>query len=174
MGLVIEVKAPNQLSEEEEIEIDELARLAYAEEPDNHDLEWSWGYWKVLGRVDGKLVCLVEIIDRTCRVAGQPVRVGGVGGVATHPDHRRKGYASAAMQIAKDFMRDNLGMDYAMLYCSDHRVALYNRLGYEVIHDPVYFDQPGGKMRNLENTMALSITGKPWPQGEVDMGGLPW
>jgi hypothetical protein len=43
-----------------------------------------------------------------------------------------------------------------------------------VISDPVYFDQPSGKMKNDGVAMSLALTGKPWPPGVVDFCGLPW
>ena len=54
--------------------------------------------------VDGEIVATLRIWDRTIRVGATAVKMGGIGGVGTHPDHRRRGYASAMLRDAGDWM----------------------------------------------------------------------
>ena len=55
--------------------------------------------------VDGEIVATLRIWDRTIRVGATAVKMGGIGGVGTHPAHRRRGYASAMLRDASDWMR---------------------------------------------------------------------
>lgn len=64
---------------------------------------------------DSGLVCHAGIFFRTVTWNGQKVHVGGVGQVATHPDHRRRGYASIALEAAVQTMRHHDAAQFAVL-----------------------------------------------------------
>src|SRR5690348_14816999 len=49
---------------------------------------------------DGTLACHVGIFFRTVTWNGQKVHIGGIGGVATDAQHRRRGYAGIALGAA--------------------------------------------------------------------------
>src|SRR5215207_10039159 len=69
----------------------------------NH-LDWSNVEWCV--RVfdeAGAQVSYAGVLVRDATLDGGPVRVGGIGGVRTHPDARRRGYAALAMRRAVEF-----------------------------------------------------------------------
>src|SRR6187551_2506204 len=53
----------------------------------------------------GGLACHVGIYFRDAIWDGRKVQIGGIGGVATHPDSRRQGYASMALDAAVQTMR---------------------------------------------------------------------
>ncbi|MHA1769530.1 MAG: GNAT family N-acetyltransferase [Candidatus Thorarchaeota archaeon] len=64
-----------------------------------------------------------------------------IGNVATHPEHRRKGYAEACIKaVVQDVLTDS---DCAILhYFADNKAAqkLYERMGFEYSHvNPLYF-----------------------------------
>lgn len=140
----------------------------------DHGLHWASGDWNVLLYVNDVLVSNVEVLTRVVTVNQEPLRIGGVGGVATWPEYRGRGYASQAMQRAAAFMRDDLALDFALLVCAHERVSLYESLGWQVVAGPMFFDQPGGKQQFDEVVMILSLNGKPWPPGKIDLMGLPW
>jgi GNAT superfamily N-acetyltransferase len=131
--------------------------------------------WRFLVWDDDRLVAHVGVMDRTIRVGGEPLEVAGVYSVMTRPADRGKGYASAALRRAAEFMRDELPRaQHGLLVCIDERVPFYGRLGWQRIDAPVEFDQPGGRQVNEINTMVLPLRGRPWPAGDVDLCGLPW
>src|SRR5437764_780220 len=77
--------------------------------PGDYDIRvWEGDQW----------VSLVEVVQRTIRVGGQPVRIGGVGGVSTFTDHRGKGYSSMALRAAANLMFDDLKVDFGVLFCA--------------------------------------------------------
>ena len=67
--------------------------------------------------VDGKIVSHVRVSERAMRIGSKVVKLGGIGMVATLEEHRHRGYASALMQDAVDYMRDR-GYDLGMLLTS--------------------------------------------------------
>jgi GNAT superfamily N-acetyltransferase len=54
----------------------------------------------------GALVAHAGVLELELLVAGRPVRVAGVHAVCTHPEHRRRGYARAAMAQALAWIDD--------------------------------------------------------------------
>ncbi|HUV05926.1 MAG TPA: GNAT family N-acetyltransferase [Armatimonadota bacterium] len=65
--------------------------------------------------LDGKLVSALQICEREVRVGSARIRMGGIGNVATHPDHRKKGYSSRLLRDAIAVMREH-GMDFSVLF----------------------------------------------------------
>ena len=66
----------------------------------------------------GLLVSCLWITERTITIAGHPVRAAGIRGVRTDPSKRRRGYASAAMRHAAEFIWKAMRPDLAMLHSS--------------------------------------------------------
>jgi GNAT superfamily N-acetyltransferase len=172
MSIEIQIVRNGGLSPERQDELHHMLDDVFAGQ--DGGLQWSITDWNVVGYVEGILVTNVEILTRIITVAGEALRIGGIGGVATPPEHRGRGYASQAMRRAADFMRDELGLEFALLVCGPHRVSLYESLGWQLVTGPMLFDQPDGKQKFNDPVMILSLTGKPWPAGEIDLMGLPW
>ena len=157
--------------------------------PDEREAIWSWLLtffpgdddelmpvedWYVRVWQDDQWVSMVEIYDHEITVGGMPMRVGGIGGLATDPAYRNRGYASAAMRRAAQFMFDSLQMDSALLVCDDHRIPFYQRLGWQPISAPVYSETNAGRTLFSGNTLVLLREGIEWPEGEVDLQGAMW
>src|SRR4051812_2221026 len=76
--------------------------------------------WRFLVWEGERLVTHVGVMERTIRVGGQPLHVGGIYAVMTRPADRGKGHASAALQRAAAFMRDELASaEHGLLVCID-------------------------------------------------------
>ena len=87
-------------------ETDELTAMKEAVYPNLSPAarEWAPREWGVFVRIESQLVSYTGIVIRDGSVDGTPATIGGIGGVATHPAHRGKGYASLGMARALDFM----------------------------------------------------------------------
>lgn len=121
-----------------ESELDELVDLLYLvhQHPQGHeryrsyidgDPTWCAQQTPVIV-VDGRLVSTLRIWDRHVHLGATPVRMGGIGGVTTHPDFRGRGLASQLMKHAGDFMRSDgyeLGVLFTMI-----PARFYRRLGW--------------------------------------------
>ena len=65
--------------------------------------------------VDGKVVSHVRVSDRAIHIGRSVVRLGGIGMVATLPEYRRQGYASALMQDSIAYM-EAIGYELSLLF----------------------------------------------------------
>jgi len=168
----IEVKRTGELTEAVRAHINAWLIQQFGEE--SGDYAWSDAEWHVLLRVDGQLVSHVEIVERTGTVAGRPVKLGGIGGVVTLPEWRGQGLATATLERAAAFMRDELQVAFGLLICGQNMIPFYSRLGWQVVEGPLTFDQSGGKVVFDDMTMVLPCAGENWPEGTIDLCGLPW
>ena len=143
----------------------------------------SWGHVKwanadlrvLIETDDGGTVCHVGIYFRTATWNGQKVHIGGIGGVATHPDHRRRGHASIALDAAAQTMRDHDAAQFALLVCEPHNFEFYQARGWQPFTGAVYAKQPEGRIRfDVMAPFVLDLK-RPAPTlGTLDLCGLPW
>src|SRR5947209_9162695 len=73
-------------------------------------------------RLDSLLVSCLFVAERRTLVDGRPTPVGGIRGVVTHPDCRRRGFAHAAMQRGQRAIWQDLRPDLALLLSSEMAV----------------------------------------------------
>jgi len=135
---------------------------------------WSDVDWHVLVWDDGEIASHVEIVDRMGTVDGRPVRLGGIGGVATATAWQGRGLASAAVARAGAFMRGEMRVEFGLLVCAPEMVEFYGRLGWQEVSGPLLVDQPGGKVELEGPVMVLTCQGEAWPGGVIDLCGPPW
>lgn len=135
---------------------------------------WRPKDWHVLLDVDSHAVSHVGVLEQVVKVAGQPVKVGGIGGVVTAGDLHGRGYAQKAMQHAEKFMCEELKVEFGLLFCLDRLKSFYERRGWQLLNDPVEFEQPSGKMVSPLNVMVLPCGKRVWPAGATDLCSLPW
>ena len=172
LQLHITIKPGKSLSAEEWREVDRVSEAAYADE--TGDYTWSDEHdWVVMGSLNGQIVSCLIIIERTGRVGEAPVRLGGVGGVATHPDAQRKGYAAQVMLATGDFLRDRLGVEFGLLVCSRSVADYYARLGWQTVKGPLLADQPDGKTQLDLIDMMLPCASSVWPAATWTCAGCP-
>jgi len=101
------------------------------------------------------------------------MRVGGIGGVITKPEWRFRGIAHNLLTYAAAFMRDELGVEFALLLCRREVAPVYANLRWFRVDGPTLFMQPSGITTYPRETMILSFTEQGWPTGTIDMRGLP-
>ena len=143
----------------------------------------SWGHVKwahadlrvLIENDDSGLVCHIGIYFRTVTWNGQKVHIGGIGGVATHPDHRRRGYASIALDAAVQTMRDHDAAQFALLVCEPHNFEFYSARGWQPFNGTVYAEQPEGRIRFEAMAPFVTNLKRAAPTlGTLDLCGLPW
>lgn len=129
---------------------------------------------RVLVESDEQLVCHIGIYRREATWNGRKLRVGGIGGVVTHPDFRRRGLASVALNAAIQTLKDERATDFALLFCEPHNVGFYAGRGWKPFAGEVWAEQPGGRVRfDVMLPMVFYLKRAPH-EGEVDLCGLPW
>src|SRR3569832_946230 len=112
------------------------------------DVKWANPDLRVLIETDdGTLACHAGIFFRTVTWNGQKVHVGGIGGVATRAEHRRRGYASIALEAAVQTMRHHDAAQFAVLFCEPHNFEFYQSRGWHPFTGTIYAEQPDGQIR---------------------------
>jgi predicted acetyltransferase len=135
---------------------------------------WSPPDWAVMVWEDDEMVSNVHIIERTVKVGDRQVHLGGIGNVATKVEWRKRGYASEALKIATDFLRDPLKVDFGLMIATDQMVPKYQKKGWRVVASSMLMEQPDGKMALSYPVMILPVEKQDWPEGVIDLCGLPW
>lgn len=174
-SLQMEFVRASQVPQDDQKIIDRLDRLAFAGKDTEEDSnEWAESDWMVLGRVDGEIVTQLGLLKREIRVGAVRMSVGGVGGVASHPAWQRRGLSSALMRAAAQFMQTELNVPFGLLVCENESQPFYVRLGWKTVAAELWFTE-NIKRRLLQTAvMGLPLSNYEWPEGEIDLCGLPW
>jgi predicted acetyltransferase len=121
----------------------------------------------------GELIAHVGIQTRAGLWDRRPVRIGGIGGVATRADERRKGLASRALDIALKEL-DAAAIHFALLFAEPHNFAFYERRDWRRFNGDVFIEQPRGRIKH-DVVTAFVRDGLLAPRGGViDLLGRPW
>jgi aminoglycoside 2'-N-acetyltransferase I len=120
------------------------------------------------------VVCHVGLYRREITWNGRKVRAGGIGGVLTAAEFRRRGYATLALDAAVQTLRDEGSIDFALLFCEPHNAPFYAGRGWKSFEGDVYVEQPQGRVRF--QAMAPYVYGlkRALLKGTLDLCGLPW
>jgi GNAT superfamily N-acetyltransferase len=163
------------LQPDESAQIDLVSNLAYASyTPEMDGLDWAPPEIAIWAQVDSTIVSLLFLVQREITVGEQPVGIGGLGGVATHPDYQRRGYAAQVMRYSETYMRETMQVPFGLLVCHTMRRPYYEGLGWVAISEPMVFDFRGQTIQWVAETMYLPLTGQAWPAGIVNLLGNPW
>jgi aminoglycoside 2'-N-acetyltransferase I len=124
---------------------------------------------------DGDLACHVGIFFRTVTWNGRKVHIGGIGGVSTRSDCRRRGYASIALNAAVRTMRDHDAVQFALLFCEPHNFEFYQSRDWHPFTGEIYAEQPEGRIRfEVMAPFVFDLKRRAPRQGTIDLCGLPW
>jgi GNAT superfamily N-acetyltransferase len=172
ISLRVEIRSNCELTPSEQETLDRWTHQVFGLEAAGYT--WAEVDWHVLVWMEGELASHVEIIERTGMVGGRPVRLVGIGGVASAPEWRGRGLATVAMGEAAEFSCGDLDAEFGLLICGQEKIPFYRKLGWEVVDGPLVFDQPEGKVTFEDVVMVLPCKGQEWPTGTIDLCGLPW
>lgn len=123
--------------------------------------------------VDGQAVSHVGVLKHVVSVGGEPLTVGGIGGVVTVPAEQKRGHARELMQCATR-MFEEWRVDAGLLFCFKRMVAYYESQGWRTVERQVLIEQPAGERTSPLEVMALTFGERSWPNGEVKLNSLPW
>jgi predicted acetyltransferase len=129
--------------------------------------------WYVFGLRDEQWVSMLEISKRHATVGPQPIVFALIGSVVTVPQWRCHGYASAVLLHATDFLCQQPDVAFGLLLCLEGVVRFYEQRGWQQVAEPLFYDQPSGKVQSDQNTMVYICQDQKWPQGIIDLCGLP-
>lgn len=173
-----EIIASELITPENKKLFDQICALAFKddkEDPELRDIEWtSQQEWMGLGRLDGELVTILGILKREILVGKKSIWVYGIGGVATHPNWQKHGFSSALLNKAAHFMLEYKEASFGLLVCAEEKRPFYGRAGWKYAADECFYTQAGNKRKLKSVVMVFPILDEDWPQGEIDLCGLPW
>ncbi|MDB5624417.1 MAG: acetyltransferase [Tardiphaga sp.] len=137
-------------------------------------IEWAKADLRVLVETPDDVVCHVGLFFRTVLWKGRKHAIAGIGGVATHPDHRRSGYASIGLDAAVRTIRDREAIDFALLFCEPHNFAFYEARGWHRFDGVIMAEQAGARIRfEVMTPYVFDVKNAP-REGAIDLCGLPW
>ena len=179
MKTKIEFVATEDFSDRQQKGLDTLRAAVYPPEVletlSSRFFTWATPQWSVLLWDDDELVSRVGLLVRDVFHDSNPKRIGGIGGVATHPSMQGKGLASQAMREVEQHFHKELSVDYALLFCRDHLIPFYGKLGWQPFHGKVFVEQPDGKIEfSVNGAMVLDVKELAPLDGTLDLNGLPW
>ena len=121
------------------------------------------------------VVCHVGIYRREVTWNGRKLRAGGIGGVMTREDQRRRGYASVALNAAVQTLKDEGATDFALLFCEPHNAPFYVGRGWKPFDGEIFCQQPHqGRVRFEAIAPYVYHLKRAPPTGIIDLCGLPW
>ncbi|MEP6706974.1 MAG: GNAT family N-acetyltransferase [Pyrinomonadaceae bacterium] len=135
---------------------------------------WRPKDWHFIVEAKGRVVSHVGVLQTTVRAGEHAVLVAGIGGVVSVPEAQGRGHAQSAMRRAVEFMRDELQVEFGMLFCLPRLAPFYARQGWQLLEETVEFEQPSGPIPSPFCVMVLPFGGREWPAGKTLLGGLPW
>ena len=136
---------------------------------------WASPQWSVLLWEGEELLSRVGLLVRDVLHDGSPERIGGIGGVVTHPAKQGQGLASQALREASRLFDAEFNVSYALLFCRPHLVQFYKRLTWKPFEGKVFVEQPEGKVEFSANgAMVLDVKEQAPLDGVMDLNGLPW
>ncbi|MDG0876349.1 GNAT family N-acetyltransferase [Paenibacillus thiaminolyticus] len=81
---------------------------------------------------DGEVAAKAHLIPFEIYLEGEPLRMGGIGSVATYPEYRRQGYVKGLLTHLLAVMKEE-GQTVSMLH--PFSVSFYRKYGWELITD---------------------------------------
>jgi nodulation protein A len=167
------------LTPELQQEFDTLDRLAFGEitfeeDPDFPPIQWATPDWMGLGFLQGRLVTQLCIPKREIMVGSEKVWVAGLGGMATHPKYQHQGLGSALLAATETFMQETVKVPFGLLICADKVRPFYELSRWQFAADHLFFTQDQQRRLMNPSVMVLPLTDRSWPEGDIDLCGLPW
>jgi predicted acetyltransferase len=123
---------------------------------------------------NGHLVSHIGIFVREAKWGERSVRIGGIGEVCTMECYRRKGFARTGMACAASYMKDELAVDFGLLFCNKQNYRFYENCGWSRFSGTVCVEQPAGRIAfNISAPYILGLKMQP-AGGVLDLHGFPW
>lgn len=172
----------------------ELVAGDYQEMAGLFDSEYAdgWGAWTPKGgygyargelhalvRAGGLLVGYGASGRRFVGVGGAQVVVAGTGGVITRAGSRGRGVGRSVLAALGEASRTWAAADFNLLGCREEVAGFYESCGFVRVANPVRDVSPrdGASVVQGQGPTLVSPGTKSmgqWPQGLVDLRGLPW
>jgi len=172
------LKPTTEITTAEKAGLDEMKEAVYpphefADSPGRRR-DWLRPAWCVLVTVDDMVASYTGIVLTSGDVDGRATTIGGVGGIATHPEQRGRGHARESVDIAIEWMKGQEA-EFALLVCRDKLVRYYSDLGWALFRGDLLVTQFGEpEVFTFNRVMVRAVGGEPPTGGTIDLHGPPW
>ena len=140
-------------------------------------IEWAARRWSVIvwNEDRTRVLAHVGLVDRWASLNGTDVKIGGIGGVMTHPEFRNQGFAREAIHRSLGFFQEQADFDMALLVCEPALIPFYGKLGWRSFPGKLLVTQRGHATEFTFNLpMLFPIRGPYENDGVLDLQGPPW
>lgn len=123
----------------------------------------------------GRLIAIAGLVraEVVLAAAGR-FPVVGVGSVFVTSRRRGRGLVRELLEPLLETAAE-MGPEHAMLFCRPQLTALYAKLAFVEIQEPVSVQQPDGPVEMPLRSMWRALReGASWPAGRVELQGLPF
>lgn len=152
----------------------------------------EWGPWNpkggygyagselhALARMDGRLVGHAASARRFIRVGDGEVVIAGIGGVLTDQQARGLGVGRRVLTALQETMGSFAPADFGLLGCREEVVPFYESCGFTRVDAVVRDISPrdGKTVKDGRGPTMICAGARPvpaWPEGMIDLRGLPW
>ena len=180
MKVRINIRTNAELTSEERATFVALCAEAYSPAESaawpGRALEWALPDSRILVWTEtGELACHAGLLIREAQWNGQALRIGGIGGVVTHPRLRKLGFASEAMRHAVAYFAAQPNIACALLACEPRLFPFYAALGWEEFCGRTLVRQRGETVEFTFNKIMTHPLALPrLTDGQLDLMGPPW
>ncbi|WP_172254186.1 GNAT family N-acetyltransferase [Saccharibacillus deserti] len=131
------------------IELSQYAFLYTLSEQQKEERRERFGEEKVWGVFEDHELCAkLLLIPLEVYIHGRPVRMGGIAGVATWPEKRRRGMVSRLLRRALEEMRKD---GQLVSYLHPFSISFYRKYGWELFTDNKNYTIPVDKLPACQN-----------------------
>jgi GNAT superfamily N-acetyltransferase len=182
-GLTSTVRWETSLTEPDHAALSELLVAAFPEQPDVFvGRSWAWARKEArlwLADSTGRPVAHLAVERRLIDVGGTEVLVAGIGEVAVSPELQGRGLGAVLMDEFRGRLQTEFAGDYGFVQCGEQVLGFYRSAGWTPVPNVVRHLDPGDERTVREGVWpALVMAGQrpltEWPDGLVDLRGLPW
>ncbi len=180
MTAAVTLKPMSDWTTQERVDLDELSRAVYP--PEDH-ATWSGRHFDWAGpdagiqvtAPDRGLVSYTGVTVRDAGLDGRAVRIGGIGGIKTHPQARRQGFAALGVRRAIEAFHERLDIEFGLLVCDHELIPYYSRLGWVDFGGQMLTEQQGRTVPFTFNRVMVIDIMSPAPRtGTIGLRGPPW
>jgi predicted N-acetyltransferase YhbS len=176
----VEVIDEDQIGPELDAEIRRLLCRCFPADVKAFSARRAWNdirpLYSVICRNCDRVVGQVGIIEREITCGSVAVRIAGIQSLAVALDWRKSGASQRLMTTAMvEAKRRRIG--FGLLFCVPGLSEFYARLGWQQIERAVTMRDAAGRTVPLAAkniAMQLSLSGKPFPLGTIDLQGRDW
>jgi hypothetical protein len=151
----IQIEKYSTLPQEFRKQLNDMTYAEFGHIPAVMETVWAKPNYTALFYIENKLVTFYHLLSRFVKFDDKTTHVVIVQNVITPPQYRAHHYATLALKEGENFIFDTIKAQYSLLLCGEDRIPFYERLSWETIPCPVYYQQPDDKKRLWQATAML-------------------